>query len=84
MEKYGWGPTELKSLIKLWDKESGWNPQARNKSSSAAGIAQKMQSIHGAVEPSGEGQIDWGLQYIANRYGSPSAALKFHLKNNWY
>lgn len=82
--KYGWDQSELSALIELWNKESSWNPAADNPKSSAAGIAQKMQSIHGPVESTPQGQIDWGLQYIANRYGSPSAALKFHNQRNFY
>jgi hypothetical protein len=29
-------------------------------------------------------QIQWGLDYIANRYGSPSAAWAHEIANNWY
>lgn len=29
-------------------------------------------------------QIRWGLNYIAGRYGSPSAAKTFWLAHNWY
>lgn len=29
-------------------------------------------------------QISWGLDYIKDRYGNPSAAWAFHKKNNWY
>jgi hypothetical protein len=84
-ERYGWGPEEFAALDTLWGtKESGWDPQADNPTSTAAGIAQKLQSVHGAVEGTGEGQIDWGLNYIMGRYGSPSAALRFHESNNWY
>lgn len=83
-EKYGWGPEEMQALIELWNRESNWNPDADNPTSSAAGIAQKMTSIHGAIEPTAFGQIDWGLNYIAQRYGSPSRALSFHDRNNYY
>lgn len=84
-QRYGWGPEEFAALDALWGtKESGWNPRADNPNSTAAGIAQKLQSAHGPVESTGEGQIDWGLQYIAGRYGRPSRALSFHEQNNWY
>lgn len=91
-QEYGWTEAELQALTTLWNKESGnpkasgitWNPSAANPTSSARGIAQKMTSIHGPIEPTAEGQIDWGLQYIAGRYGSPSRALAFHLRNGWY
>ena len=29
-------------------------------------------------------QINWGLNYVKERYGSPCGALNFHLANNWY
>ena len=29
-------------------------------------------------------QIDWGLNYIQDRYGNPAKALNFHDANNWY
>lgn len=83
-EKYGWSGADVAALIELWNRESGWNPEANNPTSSAAGIAQKMTSIHGPVENSYQGQVDWGLDYIAGRYGSPSAALAWHNQHNWY
>lgn len=81
---YGFTDADLPALIELWNKESNWNPNAANPHSSARGIAQKMTSIHGPVEPTAQGQIQWGLQYIRDRYGSPSNALAFHRRNNWY
>lgn len=84
-EQYGWGPEEFRALDILWGtKESGWDPTADNPTSTAAGIAQKLQSVHGPVESTGEAQVDWGLNYIAQRYGRPSAALRFHESHNWY
>ena len=90
--QFGWGPEELNALTTLWNRESGnpkarditWNPAAANPTSSARGIAQKMTSVHGPLEPTWQGQIDWGLNYIAERYGSPSQALAFHNRRNWY
>lgn len=82
--KYGFSDTDLPALVTLWNKESNWDPGAANPHSSARGIAQKMTSIHGPIEPTPEAQIQWGLNYIKNRYGSPSNALAFHLRNNYY
>lgn len=84
VQRYGLPDSELPALIELWNRESNWNPNADNPTSSAAGIAQKMTSIHGPVEASWQGQIDWGLDYIIGRYGTPSAALQWHNRNNWY
>lgn len=89
---YGWGAGEQAALIELVTKESGWNPNARNPGSGAAGLFQKMP-MHGAVESSWQGQIQWGLDYIARRYGTPSKALAHWLARvpingrdvgNWY
>ncbi|NMI00726.1 hypothetical protein [Pseudonocardia acidicola] len=83
--RYGWGSgPEWAALSRLIQKESSWNPNAANPRSSARGLFQKMTSIHGPVEPTPAGQAEWGLGYIRNRYGSPSGALAFHLRNNWY
>ena len=41
-------------------------------------------SIHGPVEKTAAGQAGWGLKYIKNRYGSPTAAQNFWRRNNWY
>lgn len=83
-QNFGWGEGELPALVELWNRESGWNPDADNPTSSASGIAQKMTSIHGPIEGTPQGQILWGLKYIMGRYGSPSKALDFHNHHNWY
>lgn len=83
--KFGWaGGKEWAALVRLVQKESSWNPKAANPTSSARGLFQKMTSIHGGVEGSAAGQAKWGLNYIKGRYGSPSKALAFHNRNNWY
>lgn len=79
-------PSQFASLVKLWNQESGWNPQALNKSSGAFGI---VQSLPASKLPQGrntnaQGQIDWGLSYIMQRYGSPNAAWAHEVANNWY
>lgn len=83
--RFGWnqGP-DWDAIVRIVQAESGWNPNARNPTSSAAGLFQKMQSIHGPVEGSPGGQALWGLNYIKSRYGTPSAALAFRSRNNWY
>lgn len=83
-KRFGWTSAEMNALIELWDRESDWNPNADNPTSTAQGIAQKLQSVHGPVESSPQAQMDWGLQYIKDRYGSPSRALAFHDRHNFY
>lgn len=77
---------QMPYLIKLWNQESGWNPKAKNASSGAFGI---VQSLPASKLPNGENstaqqQIDWGLGYIVQRYGSPQAAWAHEVANNWY
>lgn len=88
MMAMGMNPQEVEALKTLWDKESGWNPNAQNPDSTAFGIAQFLDDTW-----AGTGftktynpyeQINAGLAYIQGRYGSPSKALQFHLQNNWY
>ncbi len=84
---YGWSESDFTSLVSLWNRESGWNYQASN--GSAYGIPQalpgsKMSSCGEDYLTNGRTQIRWGLGYIQNRYGSPSAAWNFFLSNGWY
>ena len=82
---FGWDSgAEWSALSQLIQKESGWDPKAANPSSSARGLFQKMTSLHGPIESSSGGQANWGLPYIKRTYGSPSKALAFHNRNNWY
>ena len=86
---YGWGQGQMSALETLWTKESGWRTTATNPTSGAYGIVQslpatKMASVGADWQTNYRTQIEWGLNYIKQRYGSPSNALGFHLANNWY
>ncbi|MFD0759102.1 aggregation-promoting factor C-terminal-like domain-containing protein [Arthrobacter ulcerisalmonis] len=86
---YGWSADQMPSLVTLWTKESDWTTTATNASSGAYGIvqslpAEKMASSGADYLTNYRTQINWGLNYIKERYGSPAAALNFHLANNWY
>lgn len=86
----GWTGNEWSSLAELWTRESNWNPTAENKSSGAYGIPQALPAskLPAAGQKSGgssaSAQIGWGLNYIQERYGSPSKAVAFHDRMNWY
>lgn len=91
--EYGWTGGEWDALVTLWNKESNWRNTAKNPSSGAYGIPQALPhtKMPKAAWPESAGgtsdartQIAWGLNYIKARYGKPSAALSFHLRNNWY
>ena len=83
----GYDANEMDALIKLWNRESGWNANARNKKSGACGIPQALPCNEIAKQQGSndwKAQIRWGINYIKNRYGSPSNAWKHFLKKGWY
>lgn len=71
---------QTKCLIRLWDRESRWNPRARN--GKYYGIPQLP--IRQVINLNSWQQIDKGLLYIRYRYGLPCKALAHSLKRNWY
>lgn len=84
---YGWATgSQWSALHTLIGKESGWNQNAANPSSSARGLFQKMTSIHGPIEKTAFGQAKWGLKYIKNTYGTPVKALAKWMSRSphWY
>ena len=86
---YGWTENDFNCLVKLWERESNWNPNAHNKSSGAHGIPQglpasKMASEGDDYYTNGKTQIRWGLKYIKNRYGTPSNAWAHSQQKGWY
>ena len=85
----GWAANEMQCLMKLWTKESDWKTTATNPSSGAYGVvqslpAEKMASAGADYRTNYRTQINWGLQYVKDRYGSPCRALNFHYAHNWY
>lgn len=89
LNTYGWTENDFNCLVKLWNRESGWNPNAHNSSSGAHGIPQslpasKMSSEGADYYTNGKTQIRWGLKYIKNRYGNPSNAWAHSQKKGWY
>lgn len=86
---FGWGQDQFQCLSQLWTKESGWLTTATNASSGAYGIAQalppgKYASAGSDWLTSYRTQIEWGLGYIRDRYGSPCAAWSHSVSLNWY
>jgi hypothetical protein len=86
--KFGWSGPELQAWYTLGMKESGWRNTAQNPTSTAYGIGQFLNSTWAGVGMAKTSdprlQVEAMAKYIRNRYGSPSRALAFHLKNNWY
>ena len=86
---YGWTENDFNCLVKLWERESNWNPNAHNKSSGAHGIPQSLPASKMASEGSDymtnyKTQVKWGLKYIKNRYGTPANAWAFWQSHKWY
>jgi hypothetical protein len=86
---YGWGDDQFACLVPLWQKESGWNYQAYNRSSGAYGIPQalpgsKMGTAGADWQTNPATQIAWGLGYISGRYGNPCGAWSHSQSTGWY
>ncbi len=66
-------------------KESGWNPNATNKSSGACGLVQALPCSK--VPGNGYDPVDnlrWGNGYAVGRYGSWAGAYNFWTRNHWW
>jgi len=77
------GEDQWPALNTLISEESGFNPSSYNYSSGACGIFQALP----CSKMGGTGidnQIQWGINYIRNRYGTPSVALAFHNSHGYY
>ena len=87
--KNGWTVNDYNNLVKLWQKESGWNYKAKNKRSGACGIPQakpcsKMKKFGKDYKTNCKTQIRWGVYYIKGRYGNPTKAWKHFQRKRWY
>jgi hypothetical protein len=88
LSKLGGDGGQFSCLESLWGKESGWNPDAQNPTSTAYGIPQFLDSTWAgtgiAKTSDGYRQIDAGLIYIQNRYGTPCSAWGHSQSTGWY
>ncbi|MFI1399276.1 transglycosylase SLT domain-containing protein [Streptomyces sp. NPDC020681] len=69
--------------------ESGWDAKASNPSSGAYGLVQalpggKMASAGSDWKTNPATQIEWGLDYMKDRYGSPCGAWSAWQSQGWY
>ena len=84
----GWTGKQWEALKWIVQRESNWNPRAKNPRSSAYGLFQFLNGTWKGVgtkktsDPAG--QIAAGLKYIGQRYKSPLGAKAFWQKNRWY
>jgi hypothetical protein len=83
--KYDWCGAQYNCLETLWNNESGWRVRAHNPSG-AHGIPQALpgNKMGKGWQSSPSTQINWGLKYIKNRYGTPCRALTFWNNHRWY
>ena len=80
-----WNLSEHRALMKLWGKESAWNPAAignLNGTDRVYGIPQGKSEWLATQD--GWSQVRWGLDYIGNRYYEPCLALQHWRTFNWY
>jgi len=71
---------ETHCLVELYMSESKLNPLARN--GSHYGIPQGRSKY--LATASGTKQIDWGIKYNLNRYGSMCKALEHYKLKGWH
>jgi hypothetical protein len=74
-------------LLRLYGKESAFNPRAIGNLSSPTksyvyGIPQLKNPI--IKDLSANRQIDYGMKYVAHRYGTPCKAWAHWLKKGWH
>ena len=83
--KNEWGIGQWSYFETLITRESNFNPYAVNSSSGAHGIFQSLG--HASYTCEGwqvDCQIEWGINYILERYQTPKDALDFWNDNGWY
>ena len=71
---------EFYCLDYLYFRESRWNPKARN--GSHYGIPQGRSTYLMKVD--GYKQVEWGIKYNLNRYGSMCKALDHYKIKGWH
>lgn len=86
---YGWDTGGMWSSLEwLVNKESSWNPNAQNPTSTAYGLFQFLNGTWAGTDYAKSSdpkiQAAAGLQYIRERYGNPMQARMFHMRNGYY
>lgn len=76
-----WNREQWQCANELIHRESRWDPEAKNPTSSAYGLFQQLK-LRETTSPARQTRL--GIKYIAHRYGSPCKALKHHNRKGWY
>ena len=87
----GWSSADYEATVNLLIKESSINPNLVNKKSGACGLFQakpcsKVFKQYPDYMTNWKSQVKWGLQYIKERYKTPSEAWRLWLSRmpHWY
>lgn len=88
LSQFGFGLDQMTCLVKLWNRESHWQVDAKNPSG-AYGIPQakpgsKMAEYGSDWQTNPATQIKWGLDYIKTRYTNPCGAWAHSEATGWY
>lgn len=80
---------QFQCFSNIVNHESTWNYQAQNPTSAAYGLVQsnpgsKMADVGADWRTNPATQIQWGLNYMNERYDSPCGAWTFWQSNNYY
>ena len=89
LASFGYSESQWPCLYDLWEQESTWNVYAENAASGAYGIPQslpgyKMASAGPDWQTDAATQIEWGLGYIKQVYGTPCEAWQNEVDYGYY
>lgn len=85
MRAAGIAESDWAIVEKLIQKESSWNPNARNPSSGACGLPQALPcSKLGSEWNNPVHALRWADNYCKQRYGGWSGAWSFWTSHHWY
>lgn len=87
--EYEWTENDYYAIVQIVNRESSFNPYAVNKKSKACGLFQaypcsKMAKYGKDYRTNYKVQVAWGMDYIKNRYKTPSNAWNFWQSHHWY
>jgi colicin import membrane protein len=90
IKSLGYSDTDWAAIDYIISRESTWNPNATNPTSGACGLPQANPCSsskfgkYADFKTNWQSQLNWFLDYVKSRYGSPTKAYEFWLVNRWY